>query len=103
MNRTPESKPLAFGWWLEVRTSNPHSIYYFGPFTSWVKAESSRTGYIDDLKQEGARVINSYIRCCQPKQLTFVEEELHQPSFQRWFEHIHRQFSAVPFCTVAED
>jgi hypothetical protein len=44
--------------------------YYFGPFDSQAEARDSRTGYVDDLFQEGARDIMALIKHCQPKKLT---------------------------------
>ena len=59
-----------FGWWIEILTSNPDYIYYFGAFESYWEAEWLKSGYIEDLKEEEAEIINTEITQCQPKQLT---------------------------------
>ena len=60
-----------FGWWIEILTDNPRYIYYFGPFDSYWEAEWHKNGYIHDLKEEEAKIINIEIEKCQPKVLTF--------------------------------
>jgi hypothetical protein len=57
-------------WWIEINTSVPLCTYYFGPFDSQAEARDSRTGYVDDLYQEGARDIVTLIKHCQPNKLT---------------------------------
>lgn len=57
-------------WWVEINTSVPLCTYYFGPFDSQSEARDSRSGYVDDLFQEGARDIVALIKHCQPKNLT---------------------------------
>ncbi len=52
-----EQFPLA--WWLEVFTLKPNCIYYFGPFDTSTEAEINQSGYIEDLKDEGAEGIIS--------------------------------------------
>ena len=58
-----------FGWWIEILTDSPNYRYYFGPFDSYYEAEWSKKGYIQDLEEEGAIIINTEIEQCQPKQL----------------------------------
>lgn len=57
-------------WWVEINTDIPLCTYYFGPFDSQAEARESRTGYVDDLCQEGARNIVALIKHCHPKKLT---------------------------------
>ena len=61
---------LHLSWWIEINTSVPLCTYYFGPFNSQAEARDSRTGYVDDLFQEGARDIVALIKHCQPQKLT---------------------------------
>ena len=67
-SRTPHSQLL---WWVEINTAVPLCTYYFGPFDSKAEARDSRTGYVDDLHQEGARDIIALIKQCQPKKLCY--------------------------------
>jgi hypothetical protein len=62
-------------WWVEVTTSQPACLYYFGPFASLKEAVEMRPGYIDDLVAEGAENIISAIKQCWPKELTQWEED----------------------------
>lgn len=57
-------------WWVEINTSVPRCTYYFGPFDTQKAARDSRTGYVDDLCQEGARDIVALVKHCQPDRLT---------------------------------
>lgn len=66
------SKPL----WVEILTSNPHCIYYFGSFPNRAEAEAACPGYIEDLENEGSQVLKVIIKPCQPKMLTRCEEEV---------------------------
>ena len=68
--KTQEFKIQKFGWWIEILTSKPDYIYYFGVFNSYREAEQSKNDYIQDLKEEKAKIIDIQIKQCQPKQLT---------------------------------
>ena len=57
-------------WWIKILTNEPGCVYYFGAFTSYSEAETSKDGYIQDLKQEGAEIVNYKIEQGKPKQLT---------------------------------
>ena len=57
-------------WWIKILTTEPSYMYYFGAFTSYSEAETSKDGYIQDLKQEGAEIVNYKIEQGKPKQLT---------------------------------
>lgn len=70
------AEKIELGWWLEIVTFRPDCIYYFGPFESLQEAVLSHVGYLEDLKQEGAKGITLRIQWCQPKILTsFCDEE----------------------------
>lgn len=60
-------------WWVEVTTTEPRCVYYFGPFNSSEAAEIARPGYLEDLEQEGAKGIVTSIKRCKPKAMTIVE------------------------------
>jgi hypothetical protein len=57
-------------WWVEIATSQPKCLYYFGPFESFAEALSHQSGYIEDLQSEAAVGINAQIKQCQPEVLT---------------------------------
>jgi Domain of unknown function (DUF1816) len=65
----PDPKPKQ-PWWVEVQTSVPRCTYYFGPFDNHEEARESREGYVQDLRQEGARDIVALVKQCQPDRLT---------------------------------
>ena len=67
---------IEFGWWVEIVTCLPACSYYFGPFSSIHEAASAQIGYLEDLKQEGAKGIMLRIKQCQPHNLTnFCDQE----------------------------
>ncbi|MBR8826332.1 MAG: DUF1816 domain-containing protein [Gomphosphaeria aponina SAG 52.96 = DSM 107014] len=57
-------------WWIEILTTKPRCIYYFGPFDTEVEAQAYQTGYIQDLQEEGSEGITIQIKQCQPTDLT---------------------------------
>ena len=62
-------------WWLEIQTDQPSCTYYFGPFDSETEAEAMRSGYIEDLENEGAQNIRFAMHhCSSPDILTIVDE-----------------------------
>jgi hypothetical protein len=67
---TPPAIPVNFPWWVEIYTTRPHCLYYFGPFDSMEEAKENQSGYIEDLQQEGAEGIKISIKQCKPKELT---------------------------------
>lgn len=67
-------------WWLEIVTKKPSCIYYFGPFDSLREAELEKGGYIEDLRQEQAEVIDTRIKFFSPLQLTI---DLDDPERER--------------------
>ncbi len=62
-------------WWVEVITTQPYCIYYFGPFTNAREAKRRQPGYIQDLVEEGIASIQSVVKQCHPTQLTIVEPD----------------------------
>ncbi len=61
-------------WWIEISTEKPRCIYYFEPFQHHQKAETMCPEYIEDLHDEGARVIKTKIKRCHPDKLTVCED-----------------------------
>lgn len=63
-------------WWLEIKTSGPACTYYFGPFDTESEAELRKQGYLEDLQQEGAKVLSAAAIALSspPQQLTVYEE-----------------------------
>jgi Domain of unknown function (DUF1816) len=61
-------------WWVEIITTTPHCIYYFGPFETHEEAVVAYPGYIEDLDGEGAKGILVMIKCCNPEVLTICDE-----------------------------
>ena len=63
-------------WWLEIKTAEPACTYYFGPFDIEQEAQLQQKGYIDDLQQEGSRVLAAQAVALDspPPQLTVYEE-----------------------------
>jgi hypothetical protein len=57
-------------WWVEIYTSQPRCLYYFGPFDSASEANYYKSGYIEDLQAEGAEGITTTIKQCRPINLT---------------------------------
>ncbi len=62
-------------WWVEITTTRPHCIYYFGPFDDFAEAYGHQGGYVEDLQEEGAQGIMIKIKQCQPLVLTQELEE----------------------------
>ena len=61
-------------WWVEIRTSFPRCVYFFGPFDSFSQAQEKQDGYIADLVAEKAFGITVEIKQCQPNLLTIFDE-----------------------------
>ncbi len=75
LNKIENNEPKKWGWWIEIRTANPSCTYYFGDFYSFTEAVSAQSGYIQDLSEEGAKLLAVEIKLCRPKQLTIYENE----------------------------
>ncbi|MGK7878851.1 MAG: DUF1816 domain-containing protein [Crocosphaera sp.] len=65
MNQTKE-----FSWWIRILTDNPMYIYYFGGFNNYWEAELSKNGYVQDLKEEKAEIVDIAIGKYEPKEMT---------------------------------
>lgn len=65
---------LGWAWWVEIVTHNPRCTYYFGPFLSSKEADAAKSGYVEDLEQEGAQGIVVKIQRCKPENLTIAED-----------------------------
>ncbi len=61
-------------WWVEILTTTPRCTYYFGPFLTAQEATEEKTGYIEDLENEGAMGINVAIKRCKPSTLTIADD-----------------------------
>lgn len=73
---------FGLAWWIEIVTETPRCTYYFGPFSTKIEAEIAKSGYIDDLEQEGAQGIASLVKRCKPNRLTISDdlEEIPSPT-----------------------
>ena len=66
---------LSNPWWVEITTSMPRCIYYFGTFQTFSEAKASYPGYIEDLDGEGSQGIVVAIKRCKPDVLTICAQE----------------------------
>jgi hypothetical protein len=67
---TPVAPISQLPWWVEILTTQPPCLYYFGPFDSTEEAIFYQTGYIEDLLAEGSQGISIQVKQCQPEILT---------------------------------
>ncbi len=65
---------MGLACWVEIITDNPRCTYYFGPFVSEQEAHAAKSGYIEDLENEGAQGISVTVRRCKPTNLTIFDE-----------------------------
>ncbi|MEG4117843.1 DUF1816 domain-containing protein [Microcoleus sp. B5-D4] len=65
---------FGLAWWVEVKTSAPRCIYYFGPFLTNGEAEAAKAGYVEDIENEGAEGVSVSIYRCKPITLTVAED-----------------------------
>ncbi len=77
------SNYLGLAYWVKVETQKPSCTYYFGPFISELEAEIDQSGYVDDLKQEGAQGISVKIQRCKPTELTLDGDREETLGFKR--------------------
>ncbi|MGF1534943.1 MAG: DUF1816 domain-containing protein [Elainellaceae cyanobacterium] len=73
---------LGLAWWIEVRTDNPAYTYYFGPFMAQDEAEAAKGGYLQDLEQEGATIVQATTMRTKPTRLTVEGSAAPQSSGQ---------------------
>ena len=64
---------MGLAWWVEIQTSSPRCVYYFGPFATVQEATEHQSGYVEDLQAEGAQSLVVVIKRCRPTQLTIEE------------------------------
>ncbi|MEP0799299.1 DUF1816 domain-containing protein [Funiculus sociatus] len=62
-------------WWVEIATTEPRCIYYFGPFDNSAQAAAACPGYIEDIHKEKAQGMKVKIKLCKPEALTVCDEE----------------------------
>ena len=65
---------FGWAWWVEIITKTPRCTYYFGPFLSIKEANAAKSGYVEDLEQEGAQGIIIDVKRCKPAILTISDE-----------------------------
>ncbi|AFZ45684.1 protein of unknown function DUF1816 [Halothece sp. PCC 7418] len=65
---------LGQAWWVEIKTESPKCTYYFGPFVRKREAEAEKSGYIEDLQGEGAKIVSLEVKRCKPTILTDDQE-----------------------------
>lgn len=75
-------------WWVEVLTTQPSCIYYFGPFGNAKEASRSISGYVEDLEGESAQGIQAQVTRHQPHRLTIDREyDRKREADDRYHEH----------------
>ncbi len=62
-------------WWVKIITQTPRCTYFFGPFDSAGEAQEYRSGYIEDLEDEGAQGIEVLVLQDRPETLTIYDEQ----------------------------
>ncbi|WP_404786231.1 DUF1816 domain-containing protein [Altericista sp. CCNU0014] len=67
---------LSVGWWLEVGTTHPLQISYFGPFEDRTQAECAKHEYLEDFETEKANIVYARAKLCQPRKRLINENEL---------------------------
>ena len=73
---------LGLAYWVEIVTNEPQCTYYFGPFLNRADAEIAQSGYIEDLKNEGAKEIKVAIARLKPNNLTIYFDLDERSNFQ---------------------
>lgn len=62
-------------WWVRIITQTPRCTYFFGPFDSAQEAQEHKSGYLEDLEQEGAQGIEVLVLQDRPETLTIYDEQ----------------------------
>lgn len=83
---------LGLALWVEIVTDNPRCTYYFGPFLSEKEAFDAKSGYVEDLENEGAQGIVVKIKRCKPSNLTIFDEQ-GEPGYSPMPTTLSRQLS----------
>ena len=60
---------LKLSWWLEIKTSCPACVFYFGPFSNEKEAKVSQYSHIDRLIHEKFHGITLEVKQLEPKEL----------------------------------
>lgn len=76
------STTVQLGWWIEVFTSRPLGIYYFGSFENRLEAEWAKLGCIVNLEIQGRKVLDANIKQCQPRELSLTDDQLKDSDFK---------------------
>lgn len=84
---------LGLAFWVEIVTDNPKCTYYFGPFMGAKEAEAAKSGYIEDLENEGAQGISVTVKRCKPSNLTIFDEDLGESINSNLMPTLSRQLS----------
>jgi Domain of unknown function (DUF1816) len=66
---------LGRAWWVEVLTTQPNCLYYFGPFADAKEAAFAMEGYVEDLVNESSQGIQTQIKRCKPDHLTIEYDD----------------------------
>ncbi len=82
---------FGLAWWVEIVTETPACTYYFGPFLDAKAAEGAKTGYVEDLEQEGAQGIKVALKRLKPTNLT-VDGDLGEKPSQGIMRALRGQF-----------
>ena len=65
---------LGLAYWVKIVTNTPKCTYYFGPFLDRTEAKIAQSGYLEDLKDEGAKEICVTIERFKPNDLTIYQD-----------------------------
>ncbi|GAB4194982.1 MAG: DUF1816 domain-containing protein [Coleofasciculaceae cyanobacterium] len=84
---------LGLAFWVEIVTDNPRCTYYFGPFLSEKEASDAKSGYVEDLENEGAQGIVVKIKRCKPSNLTIFDEQGEEIEYSPMPTTLSRQLS----------
>ena len=77
--KTVNQKIQEFGWWIEILVDNPACLYYFGVFDNYLEAHLCKVDYAQDLKEEGAKLIDIRVRAHRPEKLTINLDNIFTP------------------------
>jgi Domain of unknown function (DUF1816) len=86
-------------WWTKIYTTNPFCIYHFGPFDRISEAEMSRFGYIQDLEDEGSKVVFMTLTQCCPEDLTLEFKNL---SHVKWLHELMQDSLMIKLPSLPE-
>ena len=62
---------LGLAWWAKVETTNPSTIYWYGPFLTKRSLNKNLDNFLSDLSEEGSTGIkHDIVRCNKEEPLT---------------------------------